>query len=46
MEEEGILVDLTVAYAHNQNGVAERAFQGIVNHTVSILSEAGLPLNL
>jgi transposase-like protein len=46
MEEEGILVDLTVAYAHNQNGVAERAFQDIVNHAVSILSEAGLPLNL
>jgi hypothetical protein len=46
MEEEGILVDLTVAYAHNQNGVAERAFQDIVNHAVSILSEAGLPLSL
>jgi hypothetical protein len=46
MEKKGILVDLTVAYAHNQNGVVERAFQDIVNHTVSILSEAGLSLNL
>jgi hypothetical protein len=46
MEEEGILVDLTVVYAHNQNGVAERVFQDIVNHAVSILSEAGLLLSL
>ena len=46
MEEKGILVDLTVAYAHNQNGVTERAFQDIVNHAVSILNETSLPLSL
>jgi hypothetical protein len=45
MEDEGILVDLTIAYAHNQNGVAERGFRTIVNHAISILSEAGLPLS-
>lgn len=45
-EAEGIELQLTVAHAHNQNGVAERAFQDIVRHAISILHDAKLPTSL
>ena len=32
-----------MAYTHNQNGVVERAIQTIVEHAVSILTDANLP---
>ena len=40
---EGIEVEFTVAHAHNQVGVAERAFGNIVTHAVSVLDDAKLP---
>jgi hypothetical protein len=43
---EGIERQLTVAHAHNQVGVAEKAFGDIVSHAVSVLEDAKLPLNL
>src|SRR6266516_1969831 len=43
---EGIGLELTVADAHNQVGVAEKAFGDIVSHAVSVLDDAKLPLSL
>lgn len=43
---EGIELQLTVAHAHNQVGVAEKAFGDIVSHAVSVLEDARLPLRL
>jgi hypothetical protein len=43
---EGIELQLTVAHAHNQVGVAEKAFGDIVSHAVSVLDDAKLPLSL
>jgi hypothetical protein len=43
---EGIELELTVAHAHNQVGVAEKAFGDIVSHAVSVLEDAKLPLSL
>jgi len=43
---EGIELELTVAHAHNQVGVAEKAFGDIVSHAVSVLEDARLPLRL
>ena len=42
-EEIGTWLQLSVAYAHNQNGVVERAIRTIVEHAVSILSDAQMP---
>ena len=42
-EDLGIWLQLSVAYAHHQNGVVERAIQTIVEHAVSILTDANLP---
>ena len=43
---EGIELELTVSNAHNQVGVAEKAFGDIVSHAVSVLEDAKLPLSL
>jgi len=43
---EGIELELTVAHAHNQVGVAEKAFGDVVSHAVSVLDDAKLPQNL
>ena len=43
---EGIELELTVSNAHNQVGVAEKAFGDIVSYAVSVLEDAKLPLNL
>src|SRR5438045_3412057 len=43
---EGIELELTVTHAHNQVGVAEKAFGDIVSHAVSVLDDAKLPHNL
>jgi hypothetical protein len=40
---EGIELELTITYAHNQVGVAEKAFGDVISHTVSILDDAKLP---
>src|SRR5271156_5760010 len=45
-EDIGTWLQLSVAYAHNQNGVVERAIRTIVEHAVSILSDAKMPDNL
>jgi hypothetical protein len=45
-EDIGTWLQLSVAYAHNQNGVVERAIRTIVEHSVSILSDAKMPDNL
>jgi hypothetical protein len=45
-EAEGIRLELTIAYAHNQNGVTERANQDILTHAISILDESHLPKEL
>jgi Zn ribbon nucleic-acid-binding protein len=45
-EKEGIDLQPCVAYSHHQNGVAERVFQDIVNHTISVMHEANLPVEL
>ena len=45
-EIEGIRLELTVAYAHNQNGVTERANRDILTHAISILNESHLPKKL
>ena len=45
-ERDGIDLQPCVAYSHHQNGVAERVFQDIVNHAISVLHEANLPLEL
>ncbi len=42
-EEIGTWLQLSIAYTHNQNGVVERAIQTIVEHAVSILTDANLP---
>jgi hypothetical protein len=42
-EDIGTWLQLTVACAHNQNGVVERTIRTIVDHTVSILSDARMP---
>jgi hypothetical protein len=42
-EDIGTWLQLSIAYAHNQNGVVERAIRDIVEHAVTILSEAKLP---
>jgi hypothetical protein len=42
-EDIGTWLQLSVAYAHNQNGVVERTIRTIVEHAVSILSDANLP---
>ena len=43
---EGIELELTVAHARNQVGVAEKAFGDIVSHAVSVLDDAKLPQSL
>jgi hypothetical protein len=45
-EAEGIDLQPCVAYSHHQNGVAERVFQDIVNHAISVMHEANLPTEL
>ena len=45
-ELEGIDLQPCVAYSHHQNGVAERVFQDIVKHAISVLHEANLPIEL
>ena len=40
--EEGFEMQPSVAYAHNQSGVVERAIQDVTTHTISILYEARL----
>jgi hypothetical protein len=45
-EQIGTWLQLSIAYTHNQNGVAERAIRTIVEHAVSILSDAKMPDNL
>lgn len=42
-EDIGSWLQLSVAYTHNQNGVVERAIRSIVEHAVSILSDANMP---
>ena len=42
----GIEVQFSIAYAHNQNGVAERTNQDILAHTRSVLAETKLPYKL
>ncbi len=42
-EEIGTWLQLSIAYAHNQNGVVERAIRTIVEHAVSILSDSKMP---
>jgi hypothetical protein len=42
-EDIGTWLQLTVAYAHNQNGVVERAIRTIVEHAVSVLNDAKMP---
>jgi hypothetical protein len=42
-EDIGTWLQLSVAYAHNQNGVVERAIRTIVEHAVSILSDTNMP---
>ena len=42
-EDIGTWLQHTVAYAHNQNGVVERTIRTIVDHAVSILSDARMP---
>src|SRR5271170_467209 len=45
-EDIGSWLQLSIAYTHNQNGVVERAIRTIVEHAVSILSDANMPDNL
>ena len=45
-ELEGIDLQPCVAYSHHQNGVAERVFQDIVNHAISVLHKAKLLIEL
>ena len=45
-EDIGTWLQLSIAYTHNQNGVVERAIRTIVEHAVSILSDAKMPDNL
>jgi len=45
-EDLGMWLQLSVAYAHNQNGVVERAIRTIVEHAVSVLNDANMPNNL
>ena len=44
--KEGFEMQPSVAHAHNQSGVVERAIQDVTTHTISILYEAGLPEKL
>ena len=46
LKEEGIEWQPTVAYAHNQSGVVEKAIGDIVSHAVCVLSDSKLPLSL
>jgi hypothetical protein len=46
MGKEGIDPQPCVAYSHHQNGVAEKVFQDIVNHAISVMHEANLPVEL
>jgi len=39
-EEIGTWIQFSIAYAHNQNGVVERTIRTIVEHAVSVLSDA------
>lgn len=45
-ELDGIDLQPCIAYSHHQNGVAERVFQDVVNHAISVLHEANLPTEL
>lgn len=45
-ENHGIEVQFSIAYAHNQNGVAERTNQDILVHIRSVLAETNLPHKL